>query len=256
MDKDIKEKDYLEIDPLQLIKALVKRIWIVILAVIVCGGAMFWYTSYMVPKQYTAKALLCANNSSIQLGSTSFSISSADLTAAKSLVDSYIILMKSRNVLSEVIDIISEQGLDYDYNTLKGMISAESVEATEFFEVKVTSTNPENAAIIANTIIKVLPEKIQEKMEGSSVQVVDEAIVPTKKSAPNVTRQTAFGMVIGFLISAAGILIAEMMDQYIRSEEYLLQTFSDIPVLSIIPDLDESHSKRQSGKYYGSKKGE
>ena len=60
-------------------------------------------------------------------------------------------------------------------------------------------------------------------------------------------------MMIGFLLSAGAILILELMDQYIRSEDYLLQTFSDIPVLAIIPDLDEHHtSKKYDNYYYGS----
>ncbi len=249
MDNTAKEKDYLEVDPIRLLKALWKRIWIIILAMIVCGGGMFWYTKFIVPEQFTAKAMLYVNNSSISLGGATLSISSQEISAAKSLVDTYMVILKSRSVLNEVV---AQTGVQYDYNGIKRLISAESVDATEIFEVSVTTYDPQESELIANAICRVLPEKIQDIVEGSSVRVVDYAVVPTRKSAPNVTNQTAFGLVIGFLLSAGAILILELMDQFIRSEEYLLQTFSDIPVLAIIPDLDEHSSKKRGDYYYGS----
>ncbi|MBE6763276.1 MAG: hypothetical protein E7553_02820 [Ruminococcaceae bacterium] len=253
MEKNEKDKEYLEIDPIQLLKALWKRLWIILLAMIVCGGSMFWYTKFIVPERFTAKAMLYVNNSSISVGNTSLSISSTEITAAKSLVNTYMIILKSRTVLNEVI---TQTGVPYSYTDIKGMIDAESVNQTEIFEVRVTCYDPNESEQIANAICRILPEKIEDIMQGSSVRVVDYAVVPSVKSAPNVTNKTALGLVIGFLLSAAAILIFEMMDQYIRSEDYLLQTFSDIPILAIIPDLDEHPSKKKSTYYYSSNRRE
>ncbi len=248
------EKEYLEIDPVQLLKALWKRAWIILLVMIVCGGSAFWYTKFIVPEKFTAKAMLYVNNSSISLGGTTVNLSSSELSARKSLVDTYIVLLESRSVINEVI---AQTGVPYSYGDVAHMISAESVDSTEVFEIRVTTYDPKEAELIANAICRVLPEKIQDIIVGSSARVVDYAEVPTQKSAPNVTNKTALGLVIGFLLSAGAILIAEMLDQYIRSEEYLLQTFSDIPVLAIIPDLDENVSKHREQYYYsGSRKGE
>ena len=254
MDNTKKDKDYLEIDPVQLLKALWKRAWIIVLAMIICGSGMFWYTKFIVPEKFTAKAMLYVNNSSISLGGASINLSSSELSARKSLVDTYIVMLGTRAVIN---DVIAQTGLPYSYKDIVHMISAESVDSTEIFEIRVTTYDPKEAEIIANAICRVLPEKIQDIIVGSSARVVDYAEVPTQKSAPNVTNKTALGLVIGFLLSAGGILVAEMLDQYIRSEDYLLQTFSDIPVLAIIPDLDESTTKHRDQYYYSrSKKGE
>ncbi len=250
MDKIEKEKEYLEVDPIQLLKALWKRLWVIVLAVAVCGCGMFWYTKFIVPESFTAKAMMYVNNSSLSIGSTSVSISAQDINAAKSLVETYVVILKSRSVLNEVIE---QTGVNYDYGSLKSMITAEAVDSTEIFEIKVTSYNPQESELIANAICRVLPEKIPDIVDGSSVRVVDYAVVPTQKSAPNVMQKTVLGMVLGFLISAAGILILELVDQFIRSEEYLLQTFSNIPVLAIIPDLDEHQTKKYTYYYKGKK---
>lgn len=234
------EKDYLEIDLVHLFQALWKRVWLIVLSTVLVGALVCWYAMFIITPKYTASAMLYVNNSSLSIGSVSIS----DLTAAQSLVDTYVVILKSRNVLE---DVIEETGVTYSYEDMKNMISAAPVNSTEIFEVKVESASPEEAERIANCICRILPMKISDVVEGSSASIVDYAVVPSQKSSPSVTRYTMIGMIIGLLISAAGVVIMELFDQYIRSEEYLLQTYKDIPVLAVIPDLDEGTSK---DRYY------
>lgn len=250
MDSNANEKEYLEIDPLQLLKALWHRAWIVVLSAILVGAIMFWYASFLIAPKYTASAMLYVNNSALSVGDTSI-IGLSELTAAQSLVNTYVVILNSRNVLN---DVIEETGVPYDYTTLKSMIAASPVESTEVFSIDVTSENPQEAEQIANCICRVLPDKLADVVDGSSMRVVDYAVVPSEKSSPNVTRQTAIGMMIGVLVSTIIILIVELCDQYIRSEEYLLQTFENIPVLAVIPDLEEDPSKSHGRYYYSNNK--
>ena len=234
-----------EIDLLELAKALLRRWWALVLAVVIFGMAAFGYTYFLIDPLYKSSALLYVNNSDISLGSTSFSISSADLSAAQKLVNTYIVILKSRTALNEVK---SRANLDYSYEELKGMISAAPVNSTEVFEVVVTSKNPAEAERIANTIASVLPDKISDIVSGSDVRIVDYAVIPSHRSSPSYTRNTAIGMIIGLIISAIVIIIAYLMDDNIRSEDYLTQTYPDIPLLAVIPDMVGS---KHSGGYYG-----
>ena len=52
---------------------------------------------------YTASALMYVNNNSLSVGSTKVSLSYSDLTAAKSLVDTYVVILNARTTLNEVI---------------------------------------------------------------------------------------------------------------------------------------------------------
>ena len=238
------QKEYLEIDLLQLFSALWKRVWFILLAMIVVGGGMFWYSSFIIDPQYTASAMLYVNNSSISVGGASISISNQELTAAQSLVNTYVVILNSRNVLD---DVIEDTGVAYTYEEIKEMISAAPVDSTEVFEVCVKSTDPAEAELIANSICRLLPEKVEDIVDGSSVRIVDYAVIPATKSAPSVTKYTAIGLLLGCLISSVIIIVSELFDQYIRTEEYLLQAYADIPVLAVIPDLESSHSK---DRYY------
>lgn len=184
------------------------------------------------------------NNSSVSLGNASFSISNSELSAAQSLVDTYIIILNSRTTLDAVIE---EAKLRYSYSELKGMLKAEAVNDTEVFSVKITNKNPAEAEQIANIITKVLPQKIADVVDGSSVRIVDYAVVPSSKASPNITIYTAIGFLIGFLLMCLIITIREMTNTLIHNEDYLLETY-DIPVLAVIPDLTNTRSN--SSRYY------
>ncbi len=239
------EKDYMEIDLMRLLKALLHRAWAIIIATVAGAVIAFACAALLITPLYKSKALLYVNNSSISLGSTSVSISTGELTAAKSLVDTYTVILKSRMTLNTVIE---KAGLSYDYDELYSMIQTDSVNGTEIFEIVVTSSDPKEAEVIANTVASVLPEKISSIVDGSSVKIVDYAVVPSRKSSPSVTKYTVIGALLGFLVAAGIIVIMELMDNLVKDEEYLIQTYN-LPVLAAVPDLDADTSSY--GGYYG-----
>lgn len=240
----IENNDEIEIDLLELARVLLHRWWAILLAMIACGAVAFSYTFFLVDPLYQASALMYVNNSDISVGSTSFSISSSDLTAAQKLVDTYVVILKSRTALDEVKE---QADLDYSYEELKNMISAAAVNSTEVFEIKVTSKDPQEAEKIANTIARILPDKISDIVVGSDVRIVDYAVVPSHRYSPSYTKNTAIGILIGLVLSAGLIIMLYLLDENIRSEDYLTQNYPDIPLLAVIPDMT---SNRHSGGYY------
>lgn len=238
-----KGKDYMEIDLLQIAKALWHRAWAILLAAVLCGAAGFGYSAFLVTPLYQSEAMMYVNNSSFSVGSTSFSISSSELTAAQSLVATYIVILNTRTTLE---DVIRDAELEYSYEELLGMIDAQAVNNTEVFSITVTSESPQEAEQIANTIARILPEKISNIVEGSSVRVVDYAVVPAHRSSPSISRYTILGALLGIVLTCGYIVLREMFDDQIRDEEFLMQTY-DIPILAAIPEL---LSSRNSSGYY------
>ena len=238
------EKEYYEIDLSQLLRTLWRKAWAIVLAAVIGGGAAFSYATFLVTPLYEADAQMYVNNSSFSIGSTSFSVSSTELTAAQSLVDTYIVILYSRDTLNEVI---SATGVDYSYKELESMLSAQSVNSTEVFSITVTSDDPQEAELIANAIVDILPNRIADIVDGSSVRVVHYAIVPTEKSSPNITRFTAVGVLLGIAISCIVVIIQMICDSMIHTEDYLTETY-DLPVLAVIPNLSD-HSG-DSDYYY------
>lgn len=236
----VSNDEEIEIDLLELAKALWHRAWVIVLATLAAGIAALAIAFFLVTPLYKSSAMMYVNNSSISVGSTQVDLS--DLTAAQSLVDTYVVILKTRGTLEQVIE---QTGVPYDYEELYDMIEAAPVNSTEVFEITVTSPDPEEAELIANTIAQLLPVRISDIVEGSSVKIVDYAIVPSKKDSPSLTQWTVVGLVLGFLVSCGVISLLKIFDQQIRSEDYVRDTFG-LPLLAAVPDLS---AKDRSGYY-------
>ena len=157
------EEHYTEIDLTALLKALWRHIWLIAASVIVIGAMAFSYARFFVTPMYTASALMYVNNNSLSVGSTKVSLSAGDLSAAKSLVNTYVVILNARTTMNEVI---REAGVDYTYTDMQGMISAGAVNSTEVVQIDVTMPDPQEAALVANSVTKVLPERIAAIMDG------------------------------------------------------------------------------------------
>ena len=232
-----------EIDLLQMASALVKKWWVIAVATVLAGIIAFGYTRLGITPKYEATAMFYVNNSSI-----SGKISLPDLNMARDCVASCGVILGTRLTLEEVI---REGNFNYTYEQLNKMIDSQAVNGTEIFSVTVTSSEPQEACDIANTIASVLPQKVADAMDGVKVKVIDYAVVPQTKSSPSTSKNTVLGMLIGFVLSAGVIILLEMFNDTINSEEWLVTTYGDeIPLLSVVPDVN-AKSDRRYYKYCG-----
>lgn len=236
--------EMMEIDLLDLIKLLWSKIWIIIISMVLCATIAFSASIFMIPPKYTATAMMYVNNSSLSVGSSTITFSSSQLSAAKSLLDVYVIILESRTTLEAAIE---KADLNYTYGQLKSMVSSGSVNNTEIFNISATCTNPADAELIVDTLVEILPERISDIVDGSSVRVVDHAILPTGSSSPSYTRYAFMGAIVGAVISAAVIIIRDLMDTTVRDEEYLRNRYN-IPILAVVPDV---HGSTKKGYGYG-----
>lgn len=241
--------EYVTIDVLKIVNGMVKRIWIILIAMVLGGAALFSYATFFVTPLYEASVLMYVNNSQLSVGATAIKLTSSDISAARGLVETYQVILKARMTLEDVIRIGE---LDCSYESLKSMIRTETVNETEVFSITVTCDDPHEAEHIANTIARVLPDKISNVVEGSSVRVVDYAVVPSGKVSPSISKYTLIGMLLGMLVSCGIIAVIEIMDDTVRTEDYLLQNFGEVPLLAAIPDMLDTRSK---GSYYYKKHG-
>ena len=233
-----KERDMIEIDLLKLVLILWRKAWAIVLAMIVMGGIAFGVTYNFIEPEYQASVKVYVNNTNPNSTITTQS----DVYLQRTLVETYIVTLKSRTTLNEVI---KQANLDYDFEELSGMISAAAVDNTEVFEVNVVSADAKEAAEIANTIAEVLPERISEIVENSSVKILDYAIINNDPISPSYVKNVAIGALAGAVVAVALIFLQFVLDNKIHSEEYLIEHYK-YPILAVIPDLTAS----SKNKYY------
>ena len=251
-EKDLQKDEVIEIDFGRVFRAIMDRVWTVVGVSVVCAVLMFVGTFFFVTPQYKSAAMFYVNNNSFSVGDASLSISSGDLVTSRNLVDSYIVILRTRETLNDVKDYA---GVNRSYSELRGMISAAAVDETEIFQVSVTSPDPNEAERIANAIAYILPKRIGTIIDGTSAKVVDSAVIPTRPSSPSYSKNAVLGFLLGLLMSAGIVALREIFDITIRSEEDVTQICNH-PILAAVPDMN-AHSKGSSYYYYnkdGSKK--
>lgn len=242
-------RENFEIDLKRMFVVLWSNLWIILLVAALVAMLAFGYAWFMITPTYSASAQLYVNNNYPD----SPGYSSSQLVAAQDLADTYMIIMRSRNVLNAVSE---ETGLGYSYSQLRGMIRASSVNDTEVFQVTVVCTNYQHATIIANAIADILPVKLPEVVDVASVRVVDYAVENPNPVGPSYAKYALVGGLAGALITALVLVIAELMDTSINSEEYLTHVYKEYPLLAVVPGAQSAKTgyKGYYKGYYAEKK--
>lgn len=240
----IPKKEELEIDLGRIFRAVLDRAWLIAAVTILCTVLTLAVTVFFVTPQYEAAAKFYVNNSSQSAGNASSSISSGDLSTSRNLVDSYIVILNTRETLDE---ILACSGVNRSIREISEMISAKAVNDTEIIQVTVTGPDPEEAVQIANAVAQILPERISTIIDGTSAKLVEAAVKPGSPSSPSYVKNTVIGFLLGFFMSVAVIALREIFDITIRSDEDIAQVCK-YPILASVPDMA---APAKGGSHYG-----
>ena len=130
--------DDIEIDLLGLLMAFRRRLWLILLAAVVCGSLAGAYSKFVLIPQYTSSAMLYVLSKETTLTSL------ADLQIGSQLSEDYKVIIGTRPLLQEVIDRL---GLDMSYRQLRSKISI-SDSSERIMTLTVTDPDPQLAKLI------------------------------------------------------------------------------------------------------------
>ena len=218
------DNDEIEIDLREVFHVLWRKLWALVLFLVV-GACVAGAATMLMTPQYQATSTLYMFSKETDLSSlTSLQIGS-QLTA------DYEALATSRPVVEKVIQ---QLGLDMTYEEFVGMIQINNPTDTHMLTVTVTSTDPQQAADISNTLADALSDRVEEVIDTDRPNMVEEAVVPEDASSPSLKKNVVIGAVIGFVLAAAVILVQYFLDDTIQTEEdvtkYLgLHTLASVP---------------------------
>ncbi len=222
-----------------MIKILWRKAWILLLAALVGAAVFFVYTCAAVDKQYTSSAKIYVVNKSD--GNTT----SSDLSVAKSLVNTYLEIMKSTSVTGPVVNALADTYPTLTTSQIRSYFSGAALNGTEAFQITITTNDPQLSYDIIREIIKVSPDAIKETVDAGSVSIFEEPVLPTSYSWP-LSRNTLLGGFLGLILSAAVVLFLAFLDTYVYTRSDLTDNF-DYPVIGSIP-LQEGEELRRTGR--------
>lgn len=223
-----------------------KQILIVVLAFIMLGTVYSFLFVKPKYKSYTTILLTKVQIETIdgQEIKTTESITQTDLTLNQKLITTYSELIKSKNVLREVIKNLE---INISEEALKNKITVSAIEDTELIRISVVNKDPVIAKQIANETAKVFAKKVAEIYNINNVYTVDAAEVSDAPYNINHIKDILIFTVIGFVVAVVYVLVANMLDTTVKSQEDI-ENALEITVLASIPYIqDESRTIVKGG---------
>ena len=231
-----------EIDLRQIFKDFWKRKWIVVAVTILSTVIGFVYTMQFVKPVYTA--------------TTTLVLASKDNSLNSNLVATYRELLKSNNILEEVVKNLKQNNIYISEESIKNNISVASTTGTQILQVTCKNENPEYAKMIADETSRVFINSIKALYKIENLTIYAEAEIPLSPSNINHRNDILKFMIGGFALSIVCIFALNLFDTTIKTKEELENEFN-LHVLSTIPvyetQMQKIDSKRIKKKTGGNK---
>ena len=228
----MKEQETIEINVIQLLKALGAKKVLILLVAIVAGAVSFAYSSFVVKPEYrsTTRIYVVNRNQSDKPGLTN-----QDLQAGTYLVKDYREIILSQDVLEKVV---SDLGLTINAKTLAKKVQVTVPADTRIVSISVSDHRPDEASRIANALREVAAQKIIAVTRVSDVTTLEEARPATGPSSPNIRRNTLMGIGAGAGLVIVVVLLVELLDDRVKRPEDI-EDVMKISLLGVIPDMDK-----------------
>ena len=213
-----------------------KKVQIILITLIFTTLGAIYTMTFVKPKYTSSTTLVLVQaESSKENSETTGSITTTDITLNSKLVSTYSVLIKSKDVLRQVISNLDIEDLDEE--EIRKNIEVESVSDTEVIEISVTNKNAEHAEKLANEISKVFISKVSEIYNINNVYVVDEAEIEIEPSNINHIKDIIIFTFVGMLFAFISIFVANLLDTTVKTTEDIEKKLN-IPVLASIPKYD------------------
>lgn len=227
-----------EIDLKELFDVLWKKKWIIILVTILFAGIGAYYTMEVkVPYYKSSTTLLLAQNSSQPNSSQEFEIETneitqTDITLNQGLVSTYSVLVKSKTVVSQVLQNLNMQNANE--NDIIKKITVKAVEGTQVIEITYASKDATTAYLVVNELAKVFCEKVTEIYNINNVYIVDKAELATTPYNINHTKDILIFFIAGAGLSCVAIFVISLFDTTVKSQRDIEEK-TGLVVLAQIP---------------------
>ena len=224
-DMELLETNEAEIDILDFLQYMLRRVKYVILAAVLGVVIAAVYGFILATPMYEATAQIYVVNSQDSV------VNLSDLQIGNYLASDYQLVFSTWEVNQQVIQNLN---LNYTVNQLKSMLEISNPSNTRALFITVTSPDPKEAAIIANEYASVARQYISDVMLTEVPSTLSVALEPEHPVSPNKKLLVAIGFMLGVVLSAAIMFVVYILDDKIKTSSDVLKYTGSMP-LAIIP---------------------
>lgn len=223
---DVREME--EIDLLELVRAILKHIKLIIVLCILFGLGGFFGTKLLITPTYTASTSIYLTPQISESGSLDYNSQMAN----SKLVTNVVNLLTQNNIMSEVA---KDVGLESAKN-VKDALTVSNEANTEIITITASTTDPKLSKDIANSTVSTFINRMQKNLNVRNIEVVDKAKLSYVPSGPNVKKNTVLATMVGFVLGCGYAVLKFLLDNRLRTKEEA-EKYLGIPVFCEIPEL-------------------
>ncbi len=221
----MEKNEDIEIDLIDLLYLIRARFWMILLSGVLFATAAGLYSSVFITPLYTSTSQLYILSKSTSLTSL------ADIQIGTQLTQDYMLMVKSRTVVNQVIDNLE---LDMDYDQLVGMITVSNPSNTRILYISAQYPNSLMAKKIVDEFAYVSKIRIAEVTNSEEPTIVDEGYASPYPSSPNVKKNVMIAGLLGVFLAAGIIIVLHLMNDTIKNEDDI-EKYLNISTLGLIP---------------------
>ena len=224
-----------QVDLVDLFYLLWGHIWVILGCLAAGAAAALLITRFFITPLYEATSSLyvvsASNNSVVNL---------TDLQIGSQLTADYQELMRSRPLLEDVIRRLSLEGMTVEQ--LEKSIRITNTSDTRILKVTASSPDPQQAAAIANELVSLARVYLPQIMETQEPNLVEEAVVPTRKASPSYLYNLVLGGILGAALCCGVLVGRRLLNDTLVTPEDMARCFGVEP-LATIPETGSGPAK-------------
>lgn len=210
MEKKTERDNEIELDLKDLFMELVSFWQVIVLALALGAVIAFAVSRFLMTPKYEATSELYVLSKSTSITSL------ADIQTGTSLTNDYMVVVKGRPVLEQVI---ANLGLNETYRSLRDKVSLENPSNSRILMITVRDENPLVAKTIADKIAEVGADFIAMKMDQDAPTIIQYGYADGEPVSPNTMKNTVIGGFLGMLLAVAVIVLSYLFNDTIMTAE-------------------------------------
>lgn len=241
--------DQVEVDLKDLLLEILAHWKIILIVMLLVGTIGFTVSKFLITPMYesTSKLYVLSKSTSIT--------SLADIQTGTSLTNDYLVVVKDRPVLEQVIQNL---GLEETYAELKENVTLNNPSNSRILQITVKDANPIRAKAIADEIAKVGSAFIAEKMDQDPPTIIQSGYADGKPVSPSVIKNSLIGAVAGALFVVALIVITYLFNDTIATPEDIekklgMNVLGSLPLEASEDDGEKTKTKKRKRAKKGKK---
>ena len=233
----------------KILRILLHRIHIILIAGVLMGLVFFIYTSVAITPVYSTSSMIyilnygknsktvddpdkqpAAGSSDSSSGNTSNNataqkIFNSDMSGSAALASNCVILFKNSKEITSYYD-----GCSVDMATTDNSF---------YVTITVSGSDPQKCANVANIVAEKCDDVFNAYFSYGKTGVIREAMAPTAPISPNKWRNTLIGVAVGVVLACIVAILMELIDTTIKNDDDLSAMYK-VPVFAEIPDFENS----------------